>query len=115
MASLDTLQKIYNFCNKAADLVREAEGSTDPIPLNALRTRLAAASIAKFNIQNNQVKGHTVVDGASDSTTPTDDVDYLRKTFTNFANKVRTGTEKFDIDELEAQENLVCGVHKVDG
>ena len=87
MASLETLQKIYDFCGKAANLVREAEGSTDPIPLNELRTRLAAANIAKFKIQNNTVKGFTVVNGVSDPTIPVDDVDYLRKTFTNFASR----------------------------
>lgn len=115
MASLDTLQKIYNFCNKAADLVREAEGSTDPIPLNALRTRLAAASIAKFYIDDNHVlKGHRVVNGKTDSSTPEDTADYFRKLFTNFADKVRVGSNKLNIDQIEEQENLVCGVHKVD-
>lgn len=112
MASLETLQKIYDFCDKAADLVREYEGSTAEIPLNALRQRLAQARIVKFTINNNAVTEYFFVGGSSDTATPDDDVDYLRKTFTNFAKKVRNGSEKLSIDQLLAKEDAACGLHK---
>lgn len=112
MANLETLQKIHDFCSKAADLVRESEGSTADIQLTDLRTRLASADIAKFTIDDGVVKGLALINGANDPSIPTDDVDYLRKTFANFADKVRNDGETFSIDQLLDKEDSVCGIHK---
>ena len=116
MAESENLQKLKRILGRTADLIREAEGSSEPIQVSDMRQKVAAMDIATFNIDDNHVlKGHTVVNGTTDSSTPEDTADYYRKLLTNFANKVRVGSDKLDIDQIEEQENLVCGVHKVDG
>lgn len=114
MAESENLKQLKRILSRTADLIREAEGSSEPVQVSDMRQKVATMDIATFNIDNNHVlKGHTVVNGTTDPSTPADTTDYYRKLLTNFANKVRVGSEKLNIDQIEEQENLVCGVHKV--
>lgn len=111
MEESENLQKLKDILATFADLIREAEGNNNPVLVADMRQKMAEIDLATFNINNGVVNGHTVVNGTSDPTTPADTLDYYRKLLTNFANKVRVGSEKLDIDDIETQENLVCGVH----
>ena len=116
MADSENLQKLKDILAKMADLIREAEGTSDPILVADMRQRVAEIDIATFNIDSqgssSALRGYTIVDGTEDPTIPKDTIDYYRKLLTNFANKVRKGSEKLDIDQIEEQENSVCGIYK---
>lgn len=100
MADSENMIKLKKILRTFADLIRQGEGSSAPIKVSEMRTRLAAIDISKFDISQGVLHEHTVVTGTTDSSTPATTLEYYEKLMTNFANKVRVGQEKLDVDDI---------------
>ena len=113
MANNEDLEKLEGVLKGFADLIREGEGTDQPVAVSSMREKIAAIDMAKFTVDDSGLlTGFTVKSGSEDPSEPVTDLEYFEKLMANFADKVRVGSEKLGVDGIKAQEDLSCGIHK---
>ena len=110
MANTDSMTELVDILSTIAPIIREAEGSSELIAVEDMKSRLSLADVAKFSIAQNEVKGYATRQGSTDTDVPVDTVDYYRQLLTKLADKLRNGTDKLDIDEILAKKDILCGI-----
>ena len=113
MGKTEDLAKLRRILKAFADIIRESDGTTEPIAVSDMRQRIAAADYATFNVNNGILSGHASHNGSEDPSIPENTLEYYTKLITNFADKVRIGSEELDIDDIDNEKYSICGINKI--
>lgn len=114
MGKTEDLAKLRRILKAFADIIRESDGTTEPIAVSDMRQRIAAATYATFNVDNEGcLRNYTFKNGTNDPSVPENTLEYYTKLITNFADKVRVGSEELDIDDIDNEKYSICGINIV--